>query len=175
MKSLAMVGSDGNVFWPPIVRMRSACKMDITYFPFDDQICTLKLGSWAYDGFQVDVTNRTLDVDLSNYVDNGEWTLIDTKAVRNVKIYTCCPEPFPDVTFYLHLRRRVLYYAFNVIIPCVLLSMLTLTGFLLPPESGEKVTLGLTVLLAFSVFMLLIAENMPPTSEYIPLIGKNYK
>ncbi|XP_071167041.1 acetylcholine receptor subunit alpha-type acr-16-like [Mytilus edulis] len=171
MKSLAMVGSNGNVFWPPIVRMRSSCKMDITYFPFDDQICTLKLGSWAYDGFQVDVTNRTLDVDLSNYVDNGEWTLIDTKAVRNVKVYPCCPEPFPDVTFYLHLRRRVLYYAFNVIIPCVLLSLLTLTGFLLPPESGEKVTLGLTVLLAFSVFMLLIAENMPPTSEYIPLIG----
>jgi nicotinic acetylcholine receptor len=30
----------------------------------------------------------------------------------------------------------------------------------------------LTVLLAFSVFMLLIAENMPATSEYIPLIGK---
>lgn len=172
MKSLAMVESNGNVFWPPIVRMRSSCKMDITYFPFDDQICTLKLGSWAYDGFQVDVTNRTLDVDLTNYVDNGEWTLIDTKAVRNVKVYPCCPEPFPDVTFYLHLRRRVLYYAFNVIIPCVLLSLLTLTGFLLPPESGEKVTLGLTVLLAFSVFMLLIAENMPPTSEYIPLIGK---
>ena len=46
-----------------------------------------------------------------------------------------------------------------------------MTAFLLPPDSGEKVTLGLTVLLAFSVFMLLVAENMPPTSEYIPLIG----
>ena len=53
MKSLAMVQKNGNVFWPPIVRMRSSCKMDITYFPFDDQICKLKLGSWAYDGFQV--------------------------------------------------------------------------------------------------------------------------
>ena len=53
MKSLAMVESNGNVFWPPIVRMRSSCKMDITFFPFDDQVCKLKLGSWAYDGFQV--------------------------------------------------------------------------------------------------------------------------
>ncbi|KAK3602116.1 hypothetical protein CHS0354_023095 [Potamilus streckersoni] len=171
MKSLAMVWSDGTIFWPPIVRMRSSCKMDITYFPFDDQICKLKLGSWAYDGFQVDVTNRSIDVDLSNYVDNGEWTLVGTKLKRNVIYYACCPEPFPDVTFYLHLRRRVLYYSFNVIIPCMLLSTLTLTGFCLPPDSGEKITLGLTVLLAFSVFMLLIAENMPPTSEYIPLIG----
>ena len=48
-----MVESNGNVFWPPIVRMRSSCKMDITFFPFDDQVCKLKLGSWAYDGFQV--------------------------------------------------------------------------------------------------------------------------
>ena len=106
------------------------------------------------------------------FVDNGEWTLVETRQKRNVVYYACCIEPFPDVTFYIHLRRRVLYYFFNVIIPCVLLSILTLTGFCLPPDSGEKITLGLTVLLAFSVFMLLIAENMPPTSEYVPLIGK---
>ncbi|XP_076444355.1 neuronal acetylcholine receptor subunit alpha-10-like [Babylonia areolata] len=171
MKSLAMVSHEGRIFWPPIVRMRSSCKMDITYFPFDDQICILKLGSWAYDGLQVDVTNRTETIDLTNYVDNGEWELIGNKIVRNVKFYPCCPEPFPDIVFFLHIRRRVLYYLLNVIIPCMLLSSLSLTGFLLPPDSGEKVTLGLTVLLAFSVFMLLVAENMPPTSEYIPLIG----
>ncbi|KAG5441474.1 Neuronal acetylcholine receptor subunit alpha-9 [Clonorchis sinensis] len=46
-----------------------------------------------------------------------------------------------------------------------------LLSFWLPPDSGEKITLGITVLLAFSVFMLLIAENMPATSEFVPLIG----
>lgn len=44
--------------------------------------------------------------------------------------------------------------------------------FMLPCESGEKITLGLTVLLAYSVFSFNIAENMPETSEVIPLIGK---
>ena len=52
-----------------------------------------------------------------------------------------------------------------------MLSLLTLGSFVLPAESGEKVSLGLTVLLAFSVFMLLIAESMPATSEFVPLIG----
>ena len=85
--------------------------------------------------------------------------------------YSCCPEPFPDVTFWFHLRRRTTYYTFNIIIPCVMLSLLTLGSFVLPAESGEKVSLGLTVLLAFSVFMLLIAESMPATSEFVPLIG----
>jgi nicotinic acetylcholine receptor len=53
-----------------------------------------------------------------------------------------------------------------------MLSVLTCLTFYLPTESGEKVSLGLTVLLSFSVFMLLIAEAMPATSEFIPLIGK---
>jgi nicotinic acetylcholine receptor len=52
-----------------------------------------------------------------------------------------------------------------------MLSILTCLTFYLPTESGEKVSLGLTVLLAFSVFMLLIAESIPATSEFIPLIS----
>lgn len=52
-KSRAYVSYDGKVFWPPIMRYYSSCNIDITYFPFDDQICFLKLGSWAYDGYQV--------------------------------------------------------------------------------------------------------------------------
>ena len=68
------------------------------------------------------------------------------------------------------MRRRVLYYLFNIIFPCIWLSILSVLGFWLPPDSGEKITLGITVLLAFSVFMLLIAESMPATSEMVPLI-----
>ncbi|KAK7116822.1 hypothetical protein V1264_002435 [Littorina saxatilis] len=171
MQALAMVKHDGNIFWPPIVKFHSTCQIDITFFPFDDQVCSMKLGSWAYDGFQVDVVNRSSGVDLSNYVSNGEWMLLKVETVRNVIYYPCCPEPFPDVRFIIYLRRRTLYYTYNVIIPCVMLSTLTLLVFWMSPESGEKVTLGLTVLLAFSVFMLLIAENMPATSSYVPLIG----
>jgi nicotinic acetylcholine receptor len=172
MEALAMVSSDGSIFWPPIVKLRSTCFIDITYYPFDDQICKMKMGSWAYDGFQVDVFNSEKGIDLTEFVSNGEWELVGVKSVRNELYYTCCPEPFPDVTFTLHIRRRTLYYTYNVLIPCIMLSILTLLGFWMRPDSGEKVTLGLTVLLAFSVFMLLIAENMPATSNFVPLIGK---
>ena len=86
--------------------------------------------------------------------------------------YPCCDEAYHDIKFYFHIRRRTLYYTYNVIIPCIMLSALTCLTFYLPTESGEKVSLGLTVLLSFSVFMLLIAESMPATSEFIPLIGE---
>ncbi|XP_070174356.1 acetylcholine receptor subunit alpha-like 2 [Littorina saxatilis] len=171
MKSKAMVTSTGNVFWPPPAKFRSSCKIDITYFPFDDQECELKFGSWTYDGFQVDITNRSAQVDLTNYVFSGEWELIDVRVRRTEMYYACCEEPYPDVRFTIIIRRKTLYYLFNIIFPCLWLTILSLLGFWLPPDSGEKITLGITVLLAFSVFMLLIAESMPATSEFVPLIG----
>ena len=38
-------------------------------------------------------------------------------------------------------------------------------------ESGEKIALGITVMLAFSVLMLSVAESLPQTSEFVPLIS----
>lgn len=61
---------------------------------------------------------------------------------KNTIVYACCPEPYVDVTFTIQIRRRTLYYFFNLIVPCVLISSMALLGFTLPPDSGEKLTLG---------------------------------
>ena len=70
------------------------------------------------------------------------------------------------------IRRKTLYYMYNIVFPCMMMSTLTVLVFCMPPDSGEKIALGVTVILAFSVFMLAIAEKMPETSESIPLIGE---
>ncbi|XP_059173902.1 neuronal acetylcholine receptor subunit alpha-10-like [Physella acuta] len=171
MPTLAMVYNNSRVFWGPVIRFRSSCKIDITFFPFDTQICKLKMGSWAYTGLQVNVWNSSNSMDLSNFVDNGEWELLGVAVQRNVVFYACCEEPFPDVTFVIQLRRRTKYYFMNIIIPCIILSFLCLGGFLLPSESGEKITLGLSVLLTITVFMLMVADKMPQTSESISVIS----
>ena len=63
-------------------------------------------------------------------------------AKRSVLQYDCCPEKYIDITFTLHIRRRVLYYGVNLILPCVLISSMALLTFTLPPDAGEKVSLG---------------------------------
>lgn len=94
---------------------------------------------------------------------------------RNVVYYSCCPdEPYPDITYMIILRRRPLFYVFNLILPCVLISGLALLSFYMPSDSGEKVTLGITTLLSMTVFLMVIGESMPPTSEKLPLIGLYY-
>lgn len=61
---------------------------------------------------------------------------------KNQIMYACCPEPYVDITFTIRIRRRTLYYFFNLIVPCVLISSMALLGFTLPPDCGEKLTLG---------------------------------
>jgi len=61
---------------------------------------------------------------------------------RNEIYYNCCPEPYIDITFIIIIRRRTLYYFFNLIVPCVLIASMAVLGFTLPPDSGEKLSLG---------------------------------
>jgi nicotinic acetylcholine receptor len=61
---------------------------------------------------------------------------------RNTLTYDCCPEEYIDLTFTLHIRRRSLFYTFNLIVPCALISSMEFLAFTLPPESGEKISLG---------------------------------
>lgn len=43
-----------------------------------------------------------------------------------------------------------------------------------PPESGERVSLTITILLGMTVFMLIFINSIPPSSEVVPLIGKYF-
>ena len=63
-------------------------------------------------------------------------------AKLNEVIYECCPEPYLDITFIIKIRRRTLYYFFNLIVPCLLISSMAVLDFTLPPDSGEKLSLG---------------------------------
>ncbi|KAK3098644.1 hypothetical protein FSP39_021530 [Pinctada imbricata] len=165
------IGSDGSMSYnfPSIIS--SLCKVDVTYFPFDTQICVLKFGSWAYHGLELNVTTLSDTGDLSSFVTNVEWYVTRVPAKRDVITYGCCPEPYPDVTFYVTLERKPLFYILNLLFPCMLISTVACLGFLLPPDSGEKVSLEITVLLSLAVFLLVVSETMPPSSETFPYIG----
>ena len=92
-----------------------------------------------------------MGIDLQEYYISTEWDVMDVPAVRTEKYYPCCEEPYPDIYFYLSLRRKSLFYTVNVIIPCVGISFLSVLVFYLPSDSGEKVLLHLAKDLANSV------------------------
>ncbi|XP_029174724.1 neuronal acetylcholine receptor subunit alpha-7-like isoform X1 [Nylanderia fulva] len=167
-----VVKNNGTCLYVPPGIFKSTCKIDITWFPFDDQRCEMKFGSWTYDGFQLDLQLQDeAGGDISSFITNGEWDLLGVPGKRNEIYYNCCPEPYIDITFVVIIRRRTLYYFFNLIVPCVLIASMAVLGFTLPPDSGEKLSLGVTILLSLTVFLNMVAETMPATSDAVPLLG----
>ncbi|KAM9781811.1 neuronal acetylcholine receptor subunit alpha-10-like [Syngnathus typhle] len=173
METNVVLRHDGQVMWDQPAITKSSCSVDVAFFPFDVQECHLTFGSWTHNGNQMDLFNALDSADLADFIPNVEWEILGMPAKKNVILYGCCSDPYPDITFTLHLKRRSSFYIFNLLLPCMMISFLAPLGFYLPADSGEKVSLGVTVLLALTVFQLLVAESMPP-SESVPLIGKYY-
>lgn len=179
----ATLHPDGLVVWEPPAIYKSSCIINVKFFPFDVQNCSMKFGSWTYDGDQVDLVHMCSNtqgpsatipqgVDLRDFYPSVEWDILDVSARKNTRTYPCCNEPYPDITFEVTIRRKTLFHTVNLIIPCVAISFLTVLVFYLPSDSGEKVTLCISILLSLTVFFLLLAEIIPPTSIDVPLIGK---
>uniref|UniRef100_A0A4W5JY37 Cholinergic receptor, nicotinic, alpha 4b n=1 Tax=Hucho hucho TaxID=62062 RepID=A0A4W5JY37_9TELE len=163
---------DGRIKWMPPAIYKSSCSIDVTFFPFDQQNCKMKFGSWTYDRAKIDLISIASDVDQMDYWESGEWVIINAVGKYNTKKYECCTEIYPDITYYFIIRRLPLFYTINLIIPCLLISCLTVLVFYLPSQCGEKITLCISVLLSLTVFLLLITEIIPSTSLVIPLIGE---
>ena len=77
-----------------------------------------------------------------------------------------------QVTFTIKLKRRSTFYIVNLIAPCALLFFISFLGFCLPVDSGDKVDLEITIVLAMVVFQMVVTELLPPTPDAIPLLGK---
>ncbi|CDQ64339.1 unnamed protein product [Oncorhynchus mykiss] len=171
-KTKALLRYNGDVTWIPPAIFKSSCKIDVTYFPFDYQNCTMKFGSWTYDKAKIDLVLIGSTINLHDFWESGEWTIINAPGYKHDIKYNCCEEIYTDITYSLYIRRLPLFYTINMIIPCLLISFLTVLVFYLPSDCGEKITLCISVLLSLTVFLLVITETIPSTSLVIPLIGE---
>lgn len=103
--------------------------------------------------------------------ENAEWVLLSAKGRRNAIEYDCCLGTFYiDVTYEISIQRKTVYYFNNLIIPCIVIASMVIFGFQTPPDSGEKLTLCITILMSLTFFMNMVSSMMPPTSD-TPLIG----
>uniref|UniRef100_A0A8C7J8F6 Cholinergic receptor, nicotinic, beta 5a n=1 Tax=Oncorhynchus kisutch TaxID=8019 RepID=A0A8C7J8F6_ONCKI len=165
----AVVSNTGDIFWLPPAIYKSACAIEVQHFPFDQQNCTLKFRSWTYDHTEVDLILTSDFASRDDFTPSGEWDIVSLPARKNED-----PDDitYLDITYDFVIKRKPLFYTINLIIPCVLITSLAILVFYLPSDCGEKMTLCISVLLALTVFLLLISKIVPPTSLAVPLIGK---
>ncbi|KAG4071076.1 hypothetical protein HA402_002748 [Bradysia odoriphaga] len=145
--------------------------MDVTWFPFDEQKCFLVFGSWTSSSKYLILQLIEAEHGIQTE-DNGEWTLLGVTSNSSSTTYSCCPDDgYIRINYTIHLKRRAFYYFFNLLVPCGLIGFLAILGFTLPPESGEKLPLGATILFSLIVFLNTISASMPANSDTVPLLG----
>lgn len=166
-RSNVVIYNYGYINWVPPAIFVSSCSIDVEYFPFDEQECEMKFGSWTYNAEQLNyIFYKNIDIaDITDYYLSGTWIVV--KVPGRVVI----EEDTSLFIFRFTLRRMTLFYIVNLIIPCVLISFVSICVFSLPAYACEKITLCISMLLVLVVFLLLISKILPPTLT-IPLIAK---
>uniref|UniRef100_A0A8C3XPE9 Cholinergic receptor nicotinic gamma subunit n=1 Tax=Chelydra serpentina TaxID=8475 RepID=A0A8C3XPE9_CHESE len=178
-----LLESNGCLLWMPPAIYRTSCAIVVTYFPFDWQNCSMVFQSQTYSANEINLlltvedgqTIEWIVIDPEAFTENGEWAIKHRPAKKIVNAERFTPDDlgYQQVVFYLIIQRKPLFYIINIIVPCVLISSVAVLVYFLPAKAGgQKCTVSINVLLAQTVFLFLIAQKVPETSDAMSLIGK---
>ncbi|XP_044312268.1 5-hydroxytryptamine receptor 3A-like [Varanus komodoensis] len=156
------------------IQVVTACSLDIYNFPFDVQNCSLTFTSWLHNIRDINIslwrTPEEVKHDKSVFMNQGEWELLH--VLSQFREFSVGDSDFyAEMKFFVVIRRRPLFYAVSLLLPSVFLMVMDIVGFYLPPDSGERVSFKITLLLGYSVFLIIVSDTLPATAIGTPLIG----
>ena len=109
------------------------------------------------------------------YTENDEWEI--SHSQNSIEILTRTTVGFESDNWYsyirmpLNIKRRHRFYLLIFVLPNALLFLLSGLVFFVPPESGEKISFAITILLAQFVSLAMISDILPSSSRSFPKIG----
>ncbi len=160
---------DGYMTWSLLSIIVSSCEIDVSYFPFDNQICTLAFSVLKYKDAEVNFTLAKGDANRFATSNTSEWTYMGLQCSKSL-FYQINTSQYTWIRCDLHLKRQPAFYIYNVIVPCVMLLFIGSLAFCLPACSGERVSMSVTVFLALVIFLMAIMDIIPPGAN-MPLLG----
>ncbi|XP_041627827.1 5-hydroxytryptamine receptor 3A isoform X1 [Vulpes lagopus] len=169
------VGHHGEVQNYKPLQVVTACSLDIYNFPFDVQNCSLTFTSWLHTIQDINISLLRLPekvkLDKTIFMNQGEWELLGVLTQFrefSMESNSC----YAEMKFYVVIRRRPLFYTVSLLLPSIFLMLMDIVGFYLPPDSGERVSFKITLLLGYSVFLIIVSDTLPATAIGTPLIGR---
>jgi len=160
------VFSNGKVKWLPVNLVKSKCAVNIWNYPYDTHACKTTFSAITFLPTKVVLTHLSPTIDMSLYQENRIWQVTETSTSSQM-----ATTGQSLITFTFHLKRNPAFLIINVILPIQLLGLLNVLVFLLVPESVERISYCLTVLLSIAVFMTIIGDMLPRSSEPVPIIS----
>lgn len=165
----AIVDYTGNVTIWPYKLYTVGCAIKARKFPFDVQTCHLDFLSWTNPVSVLDLQTSRAELSRDRYQENEEWWLEHMQITYYLQPYG--DDHWAHVKYTFTLRRKWLFYILNIIAPIMCISLLNITTFLLPASSGEKITLCISTFLTLAVFLTIITNSLPESSEESSILG----
>ena len=106
-----------------------------------------------------------MEIYTEEFLNGSEWILMHSFVSNPDK-------PFKYMVFTFEFKRRPEFYIISIIMPLIILSILGLLTFPLPPDSEEKISLGMAVLLSFVVIQVSVTQYLPSSYTTMPYIGR---
>ncbi|KAM4614133.1 5-hydroxytryptamine receptor 3A-like [Discoglossus pictus] len=163
---------DGTIQQMKTLKFVISCLLDLYKFPFDTQMCQLTFGTRTNPASDVVVIPGYNEENLTslskkNFV-LGEWNLIRVNASQiNISKYG---EEWSKVVFEFVIQRAPILYVINLIIPACLLVLVDVASMFIPMEGGERMGFKITIVLGFSVLLLILNDFLPSTNNP-PILG----
>ncbi|XP_004603329.2 5-hydroxytryptamine receptor 3C-like [Sorex araneus] len=169
---LAYVNSDGRIKYDKPMRVTSICNLDIFYFPFDEQNCTLTFSSFIYtvDHMVLGLEKEVLEISRTsqNLIrSKGAWVLLNIH--QRAEKMNVGNHQYDQIVFYVAIRRRPSLYVLNLLVPSGFLVAIDALSFYLPAENENRAPFKITLLLGYNVFLLMMNDLLPDTGT--PLIS----
>ncbi|XP_062584129.1 acetylcholine receptor subunit beta-like 1 [Saccostrea cucullata] len=162
------VSSFGYVSYMKNMESVSQCTIDVTTYPFDSHYCGLWFGN-------INPTTEYLNFDekysgfLLEYLRPNEvWDVRNTSVLMYDYNDPTTGAVQKQLHFYVHLKRKSFYVVISTLVPVLILSVLNLFCFVVPIDSGEKMGFCMAIFLTFAVFLTIINDSMPKSSEKVP-------
>ena len=157
--------------------LTTTCNINLQKFPFDTQTCEILIQTGVLNDYiGLTLSKSDLNLDMSGFGDrNTEWMNVTMSyVIEHLSYYDNNPEwQLDQVTITITLVRNPVFYVIYLVIPSVLMAFVSVLVFLLPPESGERVGLIITVMLSCTVFILMVSDMTPRGGENTSLLGRS--
>uniref|UniRef100_A0A3B4CI49 5-hydroxytryptamine receptor 3A n=1 Tax=Pygocentrus nattereri TaxID=42514 RepID=A0A3B4CI49_PYGNA len=163
------VNHTGHIRYDRMLRLVSACNLEIFSFPFDIQNCTFTFGSYMH------TSNTALPFDQisgnsKRYLEaSGEWELVEILGEEGILKFGV--DEWDIITFWVVIKRRPILYVVNLLIPSSFLMIIDILSFYLPPHSVDRASFKMTLILGYTVFLLIMNDLLPSTANGTPIIG----
>ncbi|CAJ0940363.1 unnamed protein product [Ranitomeya imitator] len=170
--NMTIISIPSENIWVPDIMISELCPLPSQHPIVDNMTYSLPLWLPAeHINMSTWRTANDAKKDLRMFYNKGEWELV--KVYSSYRLEADEGEEFAVLTFNIIFKRHPLYYLVNLIIPSIFLMALDIIGFYLPIESGERITFKITLLLGYSVFLIIVTDTLPASAHTTPIIGMN--